>query len=120
MPTMPNPLCHFELMTNNSRKCQAFYGSVFDWRFDNESLPGYTLIHTDSEATGGVFPKPKAVPGVCLNVYFKVDNIDETLEKVKLLGGSVLVPKTEIPNTGYFAMFADPEGIPIGIMRPAE
>jgi predicted enzyme related to lactoylglutathione lyase len=47
-----------------------------------------------------------------------VDDIDATLEKVTENGGRILVPKTVIPNVGYFAMFADPEGIAIGIMKP--
>lgn len=114
---MPNPLCHFELMTDDPEKCKAFYGAVFDWEFDDASMPGYTLVNAGAEPSGGVFPKPPEVPGVCLNVYFRVQDIDETLNKVTEHGGQVLVPKTAIPNVGHFAMFADPEAIPIGILQ---
>ena len=114
---MPNPLCHFELMTDDPERCKAFYGAVFDWEFDDASMPGYTLVNAGAEPSGGVFPKPPDVPGVCLNVYFKVQNIDETLNKVTEHGGQVLVPKTAIPNVGHFAMFTDPEAIPIGILQ---
>lgn len=117
---MVSPLCHFELMVNDAKKAQAFYGAIFDWQFDNESMPGYTLVDAGTEPTGAVFKKPDAAPGVCANLYFKVSNIDTTLKKVGEGGGSVLVPKTGIPSVGHFAMFADPEGIPIGIMQPAE
>ena len=116
---MPNPLCHFELMTEDPEKCKAFYGAVFDWKFDDASMPGYTLINTGTEPTGGVFPKPAEAPGVCLSAYFQVDDIDATLAKATEGGGTVLVPKTPIPNVGHFAMFADPEGIPVGIMQPS-
>ena len=116
---MPNPLCHFELMTNDSDACKDFYGSVFDWQFDSESMPGYGLINAGTEPTGGVFQKPEGAPGVCVNVYFQVASITETLAKVTDRGGTVLVPKTEIPGAGYFAMFSDPEGIAVGIMQPA-
>lgn len=116
---MPNPLCHFELMTADPEKCRAFYGKVFDWQFDAKSMPGYTLVNTGSEPTGGVFPKPDTAPHPCVNVYFQVPDIDEALNKVKEEGGAVLVPKTAIPNVGHFAMFTDPEGISVGIMQPA-
>ncbi len=116
---MSNPLCHFEFMTTDPARCRGFYESVFRWTFDNDSLPGYTLIHTGSDATGGIFPKPAGAPGVCLNVYFQVTDIDATLGKATAHGGKVLVQKTEIPNIGHFAMFADPEGIPVGIMQQA-
>ena len=32
---MPNPLCHFEFMTNDPVKCKKFYGEIFDWKFDD-------------------------------------------------------------------------------------
>jgi len=115
---MANPLNHFELMTNDPARCRDFYGTVFDWTFDESSMPGYTLVHTGQEPTGGIFSKPPQAPHPCLNVYFTVSNIDETLAKATGLGGNVLVPKTPIPGVGHFAMFTDPEGIVIGIMQP--
>lgn len=117
---MANPLCHFELMSNDPEKCKSFYGSVFAWEFDSESMPGYTLVATGGEATGAVFAKPASAPGPCSNIYFSVDDIDATLAKATEHGGSILVPKTAIPNVGYFAMFTDPEGIAIGIMHANE
>ena len=115
---MANPLCHFELMTDDPEKCKAFYREVFDWRFDDQSMPGYTLINTGTEPTGGVFPRPAEAPAVCASIYFRVDDIDATIAKAIENGGAVIVPKTAIPNVGHFAMFTDPEGIVIGIMQP--
>lgn len=116
---MPNPLCHFELVTGNSDSCKAFYKDVFGWAFDDKSMPGYTLIDTGREPSGAILPSPSNVAGACMNVYFNVDDIENTLDVVKAKGGKVLVPKTEIPGVGYFALFADPDGIPIGITKPA-
>ena len=115
---MGNPLCHFELMTDDVVRCKAFYGAVFDWKFDEATMPGYTIVQTGQDPNGGVFPRPKNAPHPCMNIYFKVSDIDKTLAKAADRGGKVLVPKTPIPNVGYFAMFADPEGIVVGIMRP--
>jgi len=116
---MPNALCHFELMTKDPLKCKAFYGAVFDWQFDDESMPGYTLVNTGAEPTGGIFLKPSDAPDVCLNVYFQVADIDATLTNAANHGATVLVPKTAIPNVGHFAMISDPEGIGIGLMQPS-
>lgn len=116
---MPNSLSHFELMTADPAKCRAFYEAVFDWQFDEGSMPGYTLVQTGSDPTGAVFRKPDQAPGACMNVYFQTDDIEGTLAKAKEQGAKVLVPKTEIPGAGHFAMFADPEGITIGLMQPA-
>lgn len=105
-------------MTNDPEKCKAFYGAVFDWQFDDQSMPGYTLVNAGAEPSGGIFPKPPDAPGVCLNAYFNVEDIETVLGKATKNGGKVLVPKTAIPGVGFFAMFSDPEGIPIGIMQP--
>lgn len=114
---MPNPLCHFEFMTADVARCRAFYSGVFDWRFDDGTMPGYTLIQTGQDAAGGMFQKPPNAPFVCLNVYFSVSDIDATLQKAISLGGRVVVPRTPIPGVGHFAMFADPENVVIGIMQ---
>lgn len=115
---MPNPLCHFELMSKDPAKCKAFYGAIFDWQFDDASMPGYSLINAGAEPTGGLFAKPEAAPGPCVNVYFHVDDIDATMAKATQHGGTVLVDKTTIPGVGYFAMITDPEGITVGLMQP--
>ena len=115
---MPSHLCHFEFMTSDPEKCKAFYGAVFDWQFDDESMPGYTLVQTGQEPSGGVFPKPASAPQPCLNVYFQVDDIDQTMERATANGATELVAKTPIPGVGHFAMFVDPEGVVVGVMQP--
>ncbi|MEK6799220.1 MAG: VOC family protein [Planctomycetota bacterium] len=115
---MSNPLCHFEFMTGDPKRCQAFYGEVFDWHFDDEAMPGYTIVRTGHDPSGGMFARPGSTQGACVNVYFTVPDIDATLSKVTQHGGKALVSKTAIPGLGHFAMFADPEGVAIGIMQP--
>lgn len=106
-------------MVNNPAQTREFYRAIFDWQFDEESMPSYTLVNAGAEPTGAIFKKPDAAPGVCANIYFQVNDINTTLQKVGDRGGRVLVPKTEIPNVGHFAMFTDPEGIAVGIMQPS-
>ena len=117
---MSNPLCHFELMTADPDKCKAFYSRIFDWTFDDQSLPGYTLVNAGAEPSGGVFRKPDEAPGPCMNIYFQTDDVEATLARAVEAGATVLVPKTIIPSVGEFAIFADPEGIAVGLLRPAE
>jgi predicted enzyme related to lactoylglutathione lyase len=44
-----------------------------------------------------------------------VDAIDDTLKKIEAGGGSVVQPRTEIPNMGAFAYFKDSEGNVVGL-----
>jgi predicted enzyme related to lactoylglutathione lyase len=53
-------------------------------------------------------PVPDKIIG--LECTIGVENIDETIEKVKSNGGQILMPKTAIPYVGYIAKFLDTEG----------
>ena len=114
---MGAPLCHFEFMSDDPDKCKGFYKGVLGWEFDDSSMPDYTLIKTDKEPGGGLMKRPAEVPGVCLSVYFLVEDIEATLAKVTEHGGQVLVPKTEIPSVGHYAFFTDLEGIGVGLFQ---
>lgn len=114
---MANPIIHFELMVADPAATRAFYGRVFDWKFDETSFPGYTMINTGKEPGGGLMARPPGAPMSALNLYFAVADIDRTLELVAANGGTVLVPRTEIPGIGWFAMFQDPERIPVGVLQ---
>jgi len=63
--------------------------------------------------------KPGEAPHFALSQYFLVDSIEETLGKVEGAGGKTGVPKMEIPNVGWWALFLDPDGIPVGIFESA-
>ena len=114
---MANPLCHFEFMSDDPEKCQQFYGSVLGWEFDSSSMPGYTLIQTGADPGGGLMKRPPEAPAPCLNVYFLVDDIADTINKAQQAVWKVLVPETPIPNVGAFAVIADPEGLHFGVFK---
>ena len=113
---MANHICHWDLMVSDVEKAKSFYRRVFDWKFD-ESYPGYTMIDPGKEPRGGLMAQPPGVPMSALNTYFLVADIERTLHDAVEAGATVIVPKTEIPNVGAFAMFLDPERIPIGIFK---
>jgi predicted enzyme related to lactoylglutathione lyase len=50
------------------------------------------------------------------------EDIEADLKAIKAKGGKALMPKIEIPNVGYFAMFTDPTGNMLALytsMNPA-
>ena len=113
---MPNPLIHWELMVNDLAKAKQFYGRVFDWRFDDAG-PEYTMIVPGAPPNGGLMAKPAGAPMCSLNTYFRVDDLNRTLHDAVEAGAQVIVPRTEVPGVGWFAMFLDPDRIPIGIFE---
>jgi len=111
---MANNVCYFEFMVSDVERSRKFYSSVFDWKVTEEgNMPGYLSIDTGKDPTGGMMKKPDQAPHFTLSVYFYVDSIDETLKKAEAAGGKPGHPRTEIPKYGWWAMFFDPDGIPV-------
>ena len=49
--------------------------------------------------------------------YVVVDDLGRARERVKQLGGAVVVPLIEVPNVGNIALIADPTGGHIGLFE---
>ena len=49
--------------------------------------------------------------------YVQVSDLQEYLDKAEKLGGKTVMPPTEIPNVVTIAMFQDPEGNFIGLLK---
>ena len=71
--------------------------------FQAEGGPGGGFVNT-GESMGMDYKAGE------LLVYISTDDIDASLAQVEAHGGKTLLPKTEIPQVGWFAFFADPTG----------
>ena len=49
--------------------------------------------------------------------YVEVADIHGALGRAEELGGTTMVPSTEVPGMGHFAWFTDPEGNTIGLWQ---
>jgi len=49
--------------------------------------------------------------------YVQVSDLQAALKKAESLGGKTVVPVTKIPNVVTFALFQNPEGNIVGIMK---
>ena len=116
---------HFEIPADDQERARKFYQEALGWRI--EPVPGmdYNMVITTSmdEATGqptsagaingGMMARDGEVRNPVITV--DVSDIDATLKSVEQLGGSVVMPKNEIPQMGYFAYFKDSEGNIMGL-----
>jgi uncharacterized protein len=110
----PNSITHVEFHSNAPEKTRSFLQNVFGWKF--EDMPGpqpYALFRAPSEPGGGL-AQAENLPAGVLN-YVLTTNIENHIDKVRMAGGSILMPKTEIPGFGWFAVFQDPTGINLAL-----
>ncbi len=115
---MPNPFIHIELQTQDLAGARSFYAALFDWRI--EDLPGmqYAMIEVD-EGTGGGMMQAKSPEARSEWIPFiAVENVSDTTERVRALGGTILKGPAEVPGYGWYSVVADPAGATFGIWKP--
>ena len=120
----PNTYCWSELQTRGADKAVAFYQSVFDWETEvDEKPPNYVICKVNGNRHCGIFDMDKAQlpPEIPVNwsVYFNVENLADSMEKVKALGGKVLMEPIEV-DPGPFTTILDPQGATLTLIQLRE
>jgi predicted enzyme related to lactoylglutathione lyase len=114
---MAHGVVHWEIGGRDLESLSQFYRELFGWEpasFDED----YRLVNPGEGIGGGLMRCRRDVPPY-VTVYVAVEDLEATLEQVRALGGAPLVAPTPIPGVGAFALFQDPEGNTIGILRAA-
>lgn len=123
---MSHTIIHFEIPADDPEKMKAFYKNVFDWKYTEIPAMQYTTIHTVVTDDKGMLKEPGVNGGmykrtekdqVPLN-YVNVEDVDEFIDRAVKNGGKVRAPKMYILRVGDIAVIEDPEGNPLGIIRP--
>ena len=120
----PGALCWTELSTRDTKAAEAFYTKLFGWsaKHATEAPMEYTEFSNQGKTDIGMMPMnehiPAHVPSYWMQ-YFQVADADASAAKAKTLGANVMVPPTDIPNVGRFAVIADPQGAVFAVFKPS-
>ncbi len=109
---------HMELNTGEPQRAREFYGKLFGWKMRDVPMGDgstYTLI----EEIGGIQQKPMPDAPTKWVGYVGVESVDASVAKIKALGGTVFMERTEVPGMGWFAVAADPTGGTFAIWEPS-
>lgn len=116
---MGQPVAFFEIISSDAARARAFYTELFGWKAEPDpEMAGYALVDTgagEGAIGGGI--GPSMAPGdTGVKIYMRVDDLESHLEKAEKLGGTKVVPPTDLPGDyGQFAIFNDPDGNPVGL-----
>ena len=127
-----NPVVHFEMPAENKKRMMEFYSNVFGWQTQQlGSEMGEYILVTTSEVGDNGFPKqPGTINGGFYqktddpisnhsSVVIAVDEINESIQKVKKAGGKILGEPMDIPGVGKYVSFIDTEGNRLSILQPS-
>lgn len=108
-------ITHVDIPVSDLEKAGEFYSEVFGWQIS--APPGfedYPMWQAPNQISGGGLA-PRSADFTQPRSTVEVDSIDETLATVERIGGSVVMPKSPITDTSWWAIFADPDGNHIGV-----
>ncbi len=113
---MPNAVVHWEIMGNDAGKTQRFYADLFSWKVSADNQWNYGMV--DTETSQGINGAVGADPGgPAVRIYVQVDDLQACLSRAERMGAKVVMPITEIPGAVTMALFADPDGNVVGLVK---
>jgi predicted enzyme related to lactoylglutathione lyase len=119
MDANSNSLNWFEIPATDLKRAKKFYQAVFglkkmeDMDLGNAVMAFFPWTAGNGKATGALVKskqhKPSKTSGPL--IYLNADpDLKKALAKVEKAGGKVLMPKTQVGEFGFMALFIDSEG----------
>ena len=117
---MGNAVVHFEIGGPDYAPLAAFYGELFGWTLQPFEGGGYTLIDTNGGGgiNGGIGKSQTGEPWSTF--YVEAADLQAVLDKAESLGGKTAMPVTDFGGAVVIAMFNDPDGLLVGIVKAAD
>lgn len=112
---MPNPVTHFEVIGQDAAALQRFYGDAFGWEMRDVMEGSYYMAQPGTGIGGGVGRTEEGNGHVTF--YVEVEDPATSLERISELGGRTIQEPMEVPGGPTIAMFADPEGHVVGLVK---
>ena len=117
---MGNAVVHFEIGGPDDAPLIAFYGELFGWKLQPFDGGGYTLIDTNGGGgiNGGIGKSQTGEPWSTF--YVEAADLQAVLDKAESLGAKTVMPVTDFGGAVVIAMFNDPDGLLVGIVKAAD
>ncbi len=123
----PGSFCWVDLATTDVEGAKSFYTKLFGW--EAVDVPAgeegiYTMFAKDGKDVCAVFALDEEMrkQGVSpfWQSYVSVSNVDESSDRVKQLGGNVIMQPFDVMEYGRMAVIQDPIGASLSLWQPKE
>ena len=113
--------CWVDIARRDPDAAADFYGGLFGWQFEEQSLPGEArsliarLRGRDVAAIGSeTWGRPSSP---AWNMYIATDDADDTAGRVKEAGGHLLADPVDVGDAGRMGVCSDPSGATFSIWQ---
>ncbi|MET4078155.1 VOC family protein [Janibacter sp. UYMM211] len=112
-------ITHIDIPVSDLARASEFYSGLFGWQIaEVPGYEGYPMWQAPNKISGGGLA-PRGEGFTQPRSYIEVDSIEETLAKVRESGGAVVMEKSPISETSWWAVFTDPDGNVVGVYEGA-
>ena len=111
---------HIDIAADNPERAADFYREAFGWTVTSLDGPmPYWLVATDpaDPSALGAGIGQRAEPWQTTVPTIDVVNADDAAATIVKAGGSIVVPKTDIPGVGKLVTFKDTEGNVMAVLE---
>ncbi len=125
-----NAVVHFEMPAHDRARVKKFYEEAFSWEMEQmgQDYGNYVMAMTAKSDQNGPLEKGMINGGFfdyqdkpgwnAPHLVIQVENLDESIEKVKKSGGEIMGDKQDIPMVGTYVSFKDSEENVVGMLQP--
>lgn len=114
---MKNPTSWFDIPATDFERAKKFYTTILEIELEDYPMPDgkYALFPHNRDAygaSGAILQMADAKPSMDgVTIYLDGgEDLNLPLGRVEAAGGKVIMPKTQIGENGFMALFADTEG----------
>jgi predicted enzyme related to lactoylglutathione lyase len=105
------PIVHVEIPSADNDAQKAFYASLLGWQAQEIPMGAdftYVMFNTGVDMGAALSPLSDDIKPGDVILYFHSDDLDADMARVPELGGTVILPRQEIPGFGALGIFLDP------------
>ena len=119
---IPGVPCWADTSQPDPEAATEFYSGLFGWEFQDSMPPdspgSYFIASLKEKAVAAVGAQPEGAPPEPMwNTYVSVASADETAQKVRDAGGTIISEPFDVMDAGRMAVCMDPEGAAFCIWR---
>ena len=113
-----NAFCWIALSAADLNDAVSYYQQLFGWRFESDpETSDHVRTCTTPDGVGiGIQRAESTQAGT--TTYIRVDDIRDSLDRIRAAGGRVLIAPRYDSDQGLQALFIDPEGNQLAIFEP--
>lgn len=116
---MSAPVVRWQVVTPQPAAFGRFYAEVFGWRIARDNPLGVREVEGDDGGRGvpgSIWPAPPEAP-TFVQLFLEVDDVAATLAAIAQHGGTIVVPRSVLPQGEVMAIAHDPFGLSVGLVE---